>query len=295
MTIAACVLLCSKLGFNQDNDMTMRALVRMFGAVSLTTATIAIGCDGETTEGDCAEGEVVNEDPEDCIRTACRDGQLVTEPANNEVPDDGLSCTVDTCDDGKKNNVVQVDGPCKKGNTEEMGICDNVGRCVDCTEGTPCQTGFSCFMGQCWSCSDGVLNGSESDIDCGQGCMIGCAIGERCRSPLDCMPGADCDNDECVSCTDGILNGNESDIDCGGQCNDCADGKICDDGNDCESRVCAGTCQAPTCTDGEQNGDETDNDCGGSCMTKCPEGDNCVMASDCVMGLVCTGNVCQMP
>lgn len=48
------------------------------------------------------------------------------------------------------------------------------------------------------SCTDGIMNGDETGIDCG---------------------GSECE--PCATCTDGILNGNESDIDCGGDCPAC--------------------------------------------------------------------------
>lgn len=37
------------------------------------------------------------------------------------------------------------------------------------------------------TCSDGVLNGTESDVDCGGSCPI-CADGKLCRSDADCAP-----------------------------------------------------------------------------------------------------------
>ncbi|HEY1533710.1 MAG TPA: discoidin domain-containing protein [Polyangiaceae bacterium] len=46
------------------------------------------------------------------------------------------------------------------------------------------------------SCSDGVLNGSESAIDCGTGCM-GCATGQACTTGQDCDSGL-CKSDVCV-------------------------------------------------------------------------------------------------
>jgi hypothetical protein len=36
------------------------------------------------------------------------------------------------------------------------------------------------------SCNDGVLNGTESDVDCGGGICPPCSAGERCRVLGDC-------------------------------------------------------------------------------------------------------------
>jgi hypothetical protein len=38
-------------------------------------------------------------------------------------------------------------------------------------------------------CDDGVKNGSESDVDCGQGCQL-CALGQQCSSDKDCATGS---------------------------------------------------------------------------------------------------------
>ena len=53
---------------------------------------------------------------------------------------------------------------------------------------TPMETG---------TCTDGILNQDETDIDCGGIC------------------------DACPNCNDGIQNGDETGIDCGGSCNPC--------------------------------------------------------------------------
>lgn len=54
------------------------------------------------------------------------------------------------------------------------------------------------------NCTDGIMNGSETGIDCGGNC-------NPCTT---------------ASCDDGILNGNETRVDCGGDCNPCIDGVI---------------------------------------------------------------------
>lgn len=47
------------------------------------------------------------------------------------------------------------------------------------------------------TCSDGILNQNEVNVDCGGICS------------------------KCATCSDGIQNQNETDIDCGGPCNTC--------------------------------------------------------------------------
>ncbi|WJJ97206.1 T9SS type A sorting domain-containing protein [Algibacter luteus] len=86
------------------------------------------------------------------------------------------------------------------------------------------------------TCSDGVMNGQETGVDCG---------GTDC-DPCNVPP----------TCDDGIMNGNETGVDCGGP--DCT------------------PCNAPpTCDDGVMNGQETGVDCGGPdcapCNTDCTD------------------------
>ncbi|MEQ8324224.1 MAG: T9SS type A sorting domain-containing protein [Vicingaceae bacterium] len=122
------------------------------------------------------------------------------------------------------------------------------------------QEGDTCIY---YSCSDGVENGFETDVDCG--------------GP-DCIP--------CPSCTDGILNQNESEIDCGGVCEPCPS---CVDNtrNGQETNIdCGGPdCDpCPSCTDGVLSANwvilpgpppdtvkrwENGVDCGGPCPNPC--------------------------
>lgn len=146
------------------------------------------------------------------------------------------------------------------------------------------------------SCGDGIVNGEETDVDCGGDC-IGCRIGESCIDADDCQSGL-CDGGLCApsqSCTDGRRNGAETDIDCGGgTCEPCLQGQGCGGNGDCAAGSCqAGQCQAPNCFDGLNNGDETGVDCGGSCGA-CPAGQSCDDETDCVSG-VCDAGTCAAP
>jgi hypothetical protein len=80
-----------------------------------------------------------------------------------------------------------------------------------------------------YSCSDGIQNGFETNVDCG--------------GP-DCIP--------CPSCFDGLWNQNELDIDCGGVCKPCPSCVDAVQNGDEEAPDCGGTkCDpCPSCTDG---------------------------------------------
>jgi hypothetical protein len=125
------------------------------------------------------------------------------------------------------------------------------------------------------SCSDGIKNGSETDVDCGGNCRA-CRVGDRCVFHYDCITRNCLKSQICgtAECIDGMQNGVETDVDCGGGiCLSCTTGKHCTYYLDCASFVCAGAmCMAPTCTDGVRNGDEVCVDCGGSCpvCNNCP-------------------------
>ena len=141
-------------------------------------------------------------------------------------------------------------------------------------------------------CTDGVKNGTETDVDCGGGCAP-CATGKGCDGGSDCASGL-CSGGVCAAqptCSDGVKNGNETDVDCGGgTCTGCANGKSCNGGSDCASGLCSGgVCAAPpTCTDGVKNGNETDVDCGGAVAKT-----SCAGPADCASGFTCAASVCK--
>ncbi|MBI5504773.1 MAG: hypothetical protein HY899_08210 [Deltaproteobacteria bacterium] len=141
------------------------------------------------------------------------------------------------------------------------------------------------------TCTDGIQNGTETDLDCGSNCPP-CAVGQNCALDSDCTASF-CLAGTCTapSCTDGITNGTETDIDCGGTCPTCGLGQQCLLAADCTSGVCSlGTCAA-SCTDGIQDGSETDVDCGGGTCPTCALGQQCLLVSDCTSG-ACSGGVC---
>ena len=86
------------------------------------------------------------------------------------------------------------------------------------------------------TCSDGILNNGETEVDCG---------GPNCEP---------CGGEE--TCSDGILNNGETEVDCGGP--------------NCEP--CGGE---ESCTDGILNNGETEVDCGGPNCDPCDGGGTC--------------------
>ncbi|MEM9458710.1 MAG: hypothetical protein AAGF11_31325 [Myxococcota bacterium] len=168
------------------------------------------------------------------------------------------------------------------------------GSCPDrCDDGEGCSIDDDCLSEQCGDdltctpppagCRDGVLNGDETDIDCGGSCP-GCEDGQSCNEGSDCLSTI-CDAGVCVSpsCRDGVLNGDETDVDCGGSCPGCENGQMCNENADCLSMVCdGGTCgDEPTLwcldADGDNFGDP----------------DDCILSSEPVDGRVPNADDCD--
>ena len=142
------------------------------------------------------------------------------------------------------------------------------------------------------TCSDGVQNGDESDVDCGGTCEP-CDLDARCRNESDCTS-RHCLDMICTAsdCNDTLQNCDETDVDCGGRCGGCPNLSQCNSASDCVSNVCDNdVCQPPQCDDGVKNGLETGTDCGGEC-TDC---NACEGSTDCEAGFVCITNLCSPP
>ncbi|WP_437965365.1 SUMF1/EgtB/PvdO family nonheme iron enzyme [Sorangium sp. So ce260] len=165
-------------------------------------------------------------------------------------------------------------------------------------------TGSTCAAAQC---DNGVIDGNETDRDCGGGAA---PRGDNpacppCAVAKDCVVGSDCESLSCVagrcltaSCSDAVKNGDETDTDCGALCDGCKPGAACARSTDCSELVCLDEiCQAPSCSDGVKNGKETDIDCGGTeCSARCPAGQRCGGNADCATS-ICNGmtRTCACP
>lgn len=96
------------------------------------------------------------------------------------------------------------------------------------------------------NCSNGILDGHETDVDCGGDQCGACGVGGRCLLGRDCVTGT-CAGGICASpgpvtsCTDGVRNGTETDVDCGGSaCPPCGAGRACLVAADCQGQACNG-------------------------------------------------------
>ncbi|MBL8606090.1 MAG: hypothetical protein JNL38_02170 [Myxococcales bacterium] len=174
-----------------------------------------------------------------------------------------------------------------------------------CTKPADCDSKV-CLSGQCQAPTDtdGVKNGTETDVDCGGPTAKKCDALKGCNDNNDCSTGVCADKGQGKLCQppaadDGVKNGTETDIDCGGgaptNAPKCVTGKACTVKDDCQSLVCVSNkCEEPTPADGVKNGTETDVDCGGPTAPPCADNLGCKVADDCT-SKVCTGNVCKAP
>ncbi len=125
-------------------------------------------------------------------------------------------CSAGTCTAAATCSNAQKDG------TETDIDCGGPS-CTPCLQGKQCKwhgdcASATCVSGACKeaSCSDGVVNQQESDVDCGGTCGP-CAAGKKCVTNTDCVTGA-CSGGLCGSCGNGIQDPGEDGIDCGGGC-----------------------------------------------------------------------------
>ncbi|HEY4159931.1 MAG TPA: cellulose binding domain-containing protein, partial [Polyangiaceae bacterium] len=190
-----------------------------------------VDCGGSTSCARCGTGLSCTAGS-DCVSSVCTTG----------------ACAAATCTDATKNG------------TETAVDCGGA-TCVAagklCANGLACVANTDCASGKCTSlvcqvpsCTDGVKNNGESDIDCGGSNCAKCAATKACTLASDCVTGV-CTGNVCQAamCNDGVKNGTETDTDCGGSCapgNRCANGKVCTVANDCTSAICtSGLCVAP--------------------------------------------------
>jgi hypothetical protein len=208
---------------------------------------------------------------------------------------DDACVELDACVSGC-GDTLQCLGTCAEGFTEGLTSYLALANCIRCES---C-SGF-CEGCGLLHCVNGMVDGSESAVDCGGADCAGCAQGQSCTTGDDCETGY---------CADGVC----CDGACGGVCESCVmattgqpDGEchLIAQGTDPEDEcsladVCngAGDCQ---CTDGQQNFGESDVDCGGANCPGCATGQTCddngdCASSHCVDGICCNtacGGLCE--
>lgn len=225
----------------------------------------------------------------DCQVATCTDGGCGLADAPDGTAcgvNGGLQCkagkcqgcsSAEQCTPADCNDTLCTDGVCELAPNGELLCADGAGTCDD--------------QGKCGKCDDGVKNGDETGVDCGEGTVCGkcaaapCADGAECASG-SCQEGICCDapcDGACLACTQ-TLTGEPDGV--------CA--PLLDQSSAPECSSEGGCGEVPgycKCADGIQNGDETDVDCGGVCGSTCGNGSICADGGDCVSGN-CVGGLC---
>ncbi len=198
---------------------------------------------------------------------------------------DGLSCTVDRCNEAQDTcNHLADDSLC-----DNDLFCDGVERCdlqngCEAGETVGCDDGVSCTVDTCDEDQDRCTHTPDNQV-CSDGEF--CNGEERCDAVLGCRANTEFDCDDGVSCT--VDSCNEAQDRCDHSPNDA----LCDDGNPCTS--------PDTC--------DTENDCTHSSLPDatvcdldptrpevCRDGQctyGCNVDEDCNDGITCTLDTCQ--
>ncbi|MGE5785173.1 MAG: hypothetical protein ACM3ZE_11310, partial [Myxococcales bacterium] len=221
------------------------------GMKCVGAACVPAGCgdkvqNGTETDVDCGGGSC----------PACKVDQRCKANSDCEVIASGrcsseLRCAAAACDDQVKNGPeTGVDCGGDKSTTFPTQ-CKRCPAQQACTKDSDCDN-VRCLNERCQSatCTDGLKNGSESDLDCGGACTA--TGGKRCDDGKACGADADCVSGWCSptthqctprSCSDGQKNGAEGDTDCGAICGDtsklCATKLGCSEDADCASGYCS--------------------------------------------------------
>jgi cysteine-rich repeat protein len=247
--------------------------------------------DGNTLDGDCCSANCTFE-PEG---SSCEDGEfcngeevcdgagtcLSGEPVDC---DDGVGCTVDSCDEAADACAnAPDDGLCDDGE-----FCNGAETCDllnDCELGDPvdCSDGVGCTDDSCDEVSDECVN-DPNDANCpddGMFCngMEFCDAANDCSSMGDPCPGGTVCNEDTETC--------DAEPGCGDGVVD--PGEDCDDGNTLDGDCCSADCtfepEGSSCDDGEFCNGEEVCDGAGTCL----EGD----PVDCSDGIDCTVDACN--
>ena len=270
------------------------------GVACTDDTCVAGSCTFTPNDGNCDDGQYCN-GAESC--DALLDCQAGTPPDC----DDGVSCTIDWCDELNDTCMTSPDdGRCDDGlwcNGAET--CDALADCqagIDPCPGQGCdEVGQVCFPIVCDD--DGVCEAGEDCYTCPGDCFMG--SGALCGNGV-CEAA---DGEDCVSCPDdcnGYVEGKPSGRYC---CGDgtakygvtCGDSRCTDGGNTCTTDPAAPSCCGDGLCEGDEDAVNCVVDCGCTDPAECDDANECTV-DDCVDGIcenlpvadgtICGGGIC---
>ncbi|MDF1563155.1 MAG: MopE-related protein, partial [Deltaproteobacteria bacterium] len=266
------------------------------------TCDAALGCQAGTapsvddgvgcTVDSCNEvtDSIVNA-PDDvaCDDTLFCNGAEVCDPALDCQPgtppstDDGVGCTVDSCNEATDTIVHAPDNTA----CDDTLFCNGAETCdalLDCQAGTPPSVtdGVGCTIDSCDEVADAIVN-TPDDTACDD--TLFCNGAETCDAALGCQAGTPpsvndgiaCTVDSCDEAADAVVHA--------------PDDTVCDDGNACTANSCDG---ALGCTTANDDGIACSvGACSGVCGGGLCGGCTCNVDADCNDGVSCTVDTCS--
>lgn len=217
--------------------------------------------------------------PGDCKKNVCDgNGNVVQANDDTDKPNDGNTCTVDTCTNGVPSRTNAVAGT-MCGNKPSM-TCDGAGHCTNCTNDSSCGQPGACHA---WTCDDatqvcqqvftpmgsgsppgGTTHDCRRNVCDGMGGVI--TIAEPTDKPLDpsaCVLGTcvgDMPSTTPAAATVGCFGGNKCDG--MGNCGTCTKDADCGTVTECATPRCiGGHCSAELAASGTPTAQQTSGDC----------------------------------
>gem|GEM_PF-479599 len=245
----------------------------------------AAGCVNAASNGLCANGDLCDgieicdplldcqagtpldcNDGIDCTIDTCDAAIGCVNTASNGLCDDSVGCTIDSCDAATGCVNATSNGLCANGD-----LCDGIEICdplLDCQAGTPldCNDGIDCTIDTCDAAIGCVNTASNGLCDDSVGCTIDscdpatgcvnaasnglCANGDLCDGIEICDPLLDCQAGTPLDCNDGI-NCTIDTCDAAIGCINTASNGLCDDSIGCTIDSCD---PATGCVNATSNG-----------------------------------------
>jgi hypothetical protein len=219
------------------------------------SSDVASGCSGD---GACDDQNI-------CTDDKCGTDGVCTHSFNAVPCADGVTCTTDTCAEGKCVSIAN-DASCTDGDGCTTDVCDLALGCTHTAiaDDTACDDGNACTLGEV--CSNGFcVGGGLNTCDDSNPCTI-----DACDAASGCSHVA----------VDAGADGTPT----------CSDGNSCTTGDTCAAGLCVGVTVA--CADDNFCTDDTCNPDSGLCVYV-PNTASCDDGVACSTGDVCNGGSCM--
>ncbi len=181
LCVATCAVSLAACG-GDDND----------SSVTGKECTSVVNC-GDTTKYRCADA--FSNGKKVCVPKDICSNNLLDKDFETDT-DCGGYCTNINYDNA---NTCANNQKCKVGTDCTSGVCEE-GKCTvkSCNNNDECGLGLAlCQDHSCITCTDGIKNNDESDVDCGGWCGATCKNGQKCSSGADCLTNK-CEEGKCA-------------------------------------------------------------------------------------------------